>query len=208
LSSALLLCSPKKAYSPFLKRHPVSFSKQPNLQILFIPFVSIHDDVHYQNILELSNLKGLISSSIGLGTNVGRWTWTSSWEVAGEEWVESVAEEDLSTAELWEGEPQDENELEEIVEWKPVGGVQSCFKDTEEGEANPVGQPLGVVGLLGCEESLKRVVGGDNETSEIDKELTSQVKEDQDKVQETDTTNDVDLWNIGLLLEVDESGVF
>jgi len=129
-------------------------------------------------------------------------------EVTGEKWIEGVAEEDLSTAELWEGEPEDTSELEEVVEWKPVGGVQGGFKNTEEREANPVGQPLGVIGLLGCEESLERVVGRNDETREIDKELTSQVKEDQEEVQEADTANDVDLWNIGLLLEVDESGVF
>ena len=70
-------------------------------------------------------------SSISLRTNVGR---STSWslEVAGEKRVESVAEEDLSTAELWEGEPQGESELEKIVEWEPISGVQSGFKNAEE----------------------------------------------------------------------------
>lgn len=89
-------------------------------------------------------------SSIGLSTEAGGSS-VLALEVAGEEWVKSVAEEDLGTAELWKGEPEDEGELEEVVEWEPVGEVKTGFKDTEEGEANPVGQPLGVIGLLGGE---------------------------------------------------------
>jgi len=118
---------------------------------------------------------------ISLSTKVGR---SAPWalEVASKEWVEGVAEEDLGTAELWEGEPEDEGELEEVVEWEPVGGVEAGFNDAEEGEGNPVGQPLGVIGLLGGEKSLKRVVGRDKKASEVDEKLTSQVKEDQSEV--------------------------
>lgn len=72
-------------------------------------------------------LWGAVSSGIDLGANTGRAVWSP--KVAGKEWVEGVVEEDLSTAELWEGEPDDEGELEEVVEWEPVGEVESGLKD-------------------------------------------------------------------------------
>jgi len=153
------------------------------------------------------NLEGVwLLSGVNLSSEVGRSTWAL--EVASKEWVENVAEEDLGTAELWESEPKDEGELGEVVEWEPVSGVKGGLKDAKEGEGNPVGQPLSVIGLLGSEESLKRVVGRDEEASEVDEQLTSQVKEDQEEVENADTANDVDLWDIGLLLEINESGVF
>lgn len=83
-------------------------------------------------LLKYYNLIGMwLLSSIGLSTEAGG-SRVLSLEVAGKEWVESVAEEDLGTAELWEGEPEDEGELEEVVEWEPVGEVETGFKDAKE----------------------------------------------------------------------------
>jgi len=104
---------------------------------------SHRDIMHLESVWLLWGTK---VGSISLRAKVGGSTVWSR-EVAGEEWVESVAEEDLGTAELWEGEPEDEGKLEEIVEWEPIGGVESSLKNAQERENNPVSQPLGVVCL-------------------------------------------------------------
>ena len=64
------------------------------------------------------------------------------------------------------------------------------------------GQPLGVIGLASAEEGLKGVVGRDDEAGGVDKELSSNVEEDQEEVQGTEAEDDVDLGNIGLLLKL------
>jgi len=118
-----------------------------------------------------------IACSFCLPANIGgSMLW--SLEVAGKEWIEGGAEEDLSTTKLWEGEPEDKGELEEIVKWEPVGWFEATLNDAQEGEADPVCQPLRIIGLSNCEESLKRVEGGDDKTSKVDQKLASQVEED------------------------------
>ena len=69
------------------------------------------------------------------------------------------------------------------------------------------GQPLSVVSLGGGEEGIKRVEGRDDESSNVDKELASNVEEDQGEVEHTETKDDVDLGNAGLLLKLVELGV-
>jgi hypothetical protein len=69
------------------------------------------------------------------------------------------------------------------------------------------GQPLGVVGLGGGEEGVKRVEGRDDESSNIDEKLASDVEEDQGEVEDTKTKDDVDLGDAGLLLKLVELGV-
>jgi len=64
------------------------------------------------------------------------------------------------------------------------------------------GQPLGVIGLASAEEGLKGVVGRDDEAGGVDKELSSNVEEDQEEVQGAEAEDDVDLGHIGLLLEL------
>lgn len=38
----------------------------------------------------------------------------------------------------WESEPEDEDELECIVEWEPVDCADSTLEDSEESENDPV----------------------------------------------------------------------
>jgi len=55
----------------------------------------------------------------------------------------------------WECEPKDKNELESVVEWEPVDGVDSTFEDGEEREDDPVLQKTISLGhLTGTKESL------------------------------------------------------
>jgi len=84
------------------------------------------------------------SSLVSLGSDVGRGSvW--SLEVASKEGIDGSPEEDLGTAELWESEPQDKGELEEVIEWEPIGKVESTLKDAQEGKGHPVRQPLCVI---------------------------------------------------------------
>ena len=73
--------------------------------------------------------------------------------------------------------------------------LDACFDPTH-------GQPLGVIGLAGAEQGLEGVVGRDDEAGGVDKELSSNVEEDQEEVQGTEAEDDVDLGNIGLLLKL------
>lgn len=69
-------------------------------------------------------------------------------------------------------------------------------------------QPLSVVNLACREEGIQRVVAGDDESSNVDKELSGNVEEDEEEVETGKTENHVDLGNGGLLLKVVEGGVF
>lgn len=68
-------------------------------------------------------------------------------------------------------------------------------------------QPLGVIDLAGAEESLERVVTGNDETSNVDEELSGDVEEDQEEVETGETKDHVDLGDRRLLLKVVECGV-
>lgn len=76
---------------------------------------------------------GLLSSSINLSTDASGST-VLTLEVAGKEWVEGFAEEDLGTIELWENEPEDEGKLKEVVQSEPrvVEDVETGFKDAKK----------------------------------------------------------------------------
>lgn len=56
----------------------------------------------------------------------------------GEDWLEEGAEDELGTAGLWESKPKGEEELEGVVEWEPVDGVDQGLEDGEEAENDPV----------------------------------------------------------------------
>jgi len=66
---------------------------------------------------------------------------------------------------------------------------------------------VGVIGLARGEESLERVVAGNEEASKVDEELASNVEENEEEVEGTETEDDVDLGDGALLLKVVESRV-
>ena len=66
---------------------------------------------------------------------------------------------------------------------------------------------MGVIGLARGEESLERVVAGNEEASKVDEELASNVEEDEEEVEGTETEDDVDLGDGALLLKVVEGRV-
>jgi hypothetical protein len=70
------------------------------------------------------------------------------------------------------------------------------------------GQPLGVINLARAEQGIQGVVAGDDEASEIDEELSSNVEEDQEEVETGQGEENVDLGHTGLLLEIVEHFIF
>jgi len=114
----------------------------------------------------------------------------------------------LSSTGHWERKPQEENELEGVVEGEPVDSAKKTLKDRKECKDDPVCKPLRIVSFAGSEQSLQRVVSGKHEASEIGKKLTANVEEDEEEVGGDQSKEGVDLWDRGLLLEVDQSRVF
>jgi len=73
--------------------------------------------------LQIQDLLSLVTSSLEIGGGATRV------EVLGKDWLEKRSEDNLSTRSLGKSHPEDENEFEGIVEWEPVDGVDSTFKD-------------------------------------------------------------------------------
>ena len=69
------------------------------------------------------------------------------------------------------------------------------------------GQPLGVIALAGGEEGLEGVEGRDDEAGGVDEELAGDVEEDEEEVEGAEAEDDVDLGDVGLLLELLQLGV-
>jgi hypothetical protein len=66
---------------------------------------------------------------------------------------------------------------------------------------------LSVIDLASGEQGVQGVVAGDDESSNVDKELASNVEEDEEEVEAGKTEDSVGLGDGGLLLEVVEGGV-
>ena len=145
-------------------------------------------------------------------------------KVLGEDWLEEGTEDELGAAGLWESQPEGEEELEGVIEWEPVDGVDQGLEDGEEAEYDPVletglgklfpadegwtyGQPLGIINLGGGEEGVEGVVCWDDEGSKVGEESSAEVEEDEEEVESHNTEDRINLWNRSLLLEVVEDWV-
>lgn len=67
---------------------------------------------------------------------------------------------------------------------------------------------LRVIRSSGGEQSVQRVVGRDNETRQVDKELAGDVEEHQEEIDADQAEDHVDLGDGGLALQVVKDGVF
>lgn len=65
-------------------------------------------------------------------------------------------------------------------------------------------EPLGIIGLAGRENSFERIVSGDDESSKVGKDLSSEVKQDEEEVEADNSKDGVNLGDGCLLLEVVE----
>lgn len=153
-----------------------------------------------------SCLVGLVEA-LGLGTESGSSRSAASSEVLGEHGGHEGVEDDLSAAEHGQGEPQEEHKLEDEVEGEPVDNVDEALDDSEEGEHDPVGQPLGVIIGVVREERIDGIVAGDDETGEVGEKLSAKVEDDEEEVQGAEADGTVRLGNVGGLFNVVQDGV-
>lgn len=125
----------------------------------------------------------------------------------------------------WEGEPEDKNELEGVVEWEPVNSVDRALEYGQKREDNPIltqhqfnprphkltcrayREPLRIVSLAGSEQRLQRVISWNCETSDICEQLPADVEEDEEEIGRDKPEESIDLWNRSLLLQIVQSWV-
>jgi len=82
--------------------------------------------------------------------------------VAAENGVDDLVEDHVGTLVAREGEPQDENEFEEVVNRRPVGFIKEqageILQQDERAEHHPVRQPFGVIFYIFGFECFERCV--------------------------------------------------
>lgn len=151
------------------------------------------------NLLGLASRVGVRAEVGGSGAGLG--------EVTREDGVEERAEDDLGTAGLGKGHPEDKDELEGVVEWEPIDGAHGALEDSQESIDHPVRQPLSIIDLARAEQRSQRVVAGDDEARDVNEELSGDVEEDEEEVEGSETEDSIDLGHGSLLLKVVEGGV-
>lgn len=107
----------------------------------------------------------------------------SGGEESGEDWLDNRSEDNLGSVGHRQCHPEDKDELEDVVKWEPVDGVDQALKDVQEGVYDPVRQPLRVVYFIRAEQSIQGIVSGNNEASEVDQKLSTNIEEDEEEVQ-------------------------
>jgi len=145
-------------------------------------------------------------SRVGLGSKVGSCS-SRLGEEAGEDWLDDGAEDKLGTVGHWESHPEDEDELEDVVEWEPVDSIDKTFEHIEECIHDPVCQPLSIVDLACAEKRIQGVVSRDDEACKVDEELSTDIEKDKEEVDSDEAEECVDLRDTGLLLETVERRV-
>jgi len=114
-------------------------------------------------------------------------------EVAAEKRLEQGAEDDGGTTGLRQSHPDEEDKLEGVVEGEPVDGVDSTLEDGQEGESDPISDPLDIVRRLNCKQSLDGIVGGNDEANGVDEESSGNVEEDQEEVESSHSEDGIRL---------------
>jgi len=145
----------------------------------------------------------LISSAAEVG---GGRAWAR--EIAGEDRRDEGVEDDTSTVGLRKCKPHHEDELECVVEGEPVDSTDSAFKNSQESVNDPVGQPLSIISFSSAKKRIQRVITRENEPSGVHEKLTGDVEEDKEKVDTSQSKEEVNLRYRGLLLDVVENRVF
>jgi hypothetical protein len=111
--------------------------------------------------------------------------------------------------ELRKLEPEDERGLEDKVEWQVVQNDAECkcFNEVERSEDGPIGQPLNVILDTRRFDGLEGEIGRKAPANQVGDGEGRSVDEDKEDCKDCDTENRGGLWNLGLLLELDESRV-
>jgi len=91
-------------------------------------------------------------------------------------------EDNLSSVKLGKTHPKDKNELEDVIEWEPIGSIDSTLNNGQEGINHPVRQPLNIICGASSEEGMEGVISRDKKAGKIDEELASNVEEHQEEI--------------------------
>ena len=75
-------------------------------------------------------------------------------------------------------------------------------------DKGPYRQPLSVINAAAGEQSIQGVVCRNDESNGVHKEFCGDVEEDEEEVQCTKSKDHVDLWYVGVGLEIIENLVF
>ena len=101
--------------------------------------------------------------------------------------------------------PQEEKALDHVIKGDPLDQeAHGVFRNGEETEHHPVGEPLSIIDRLGRFDGLEGHVGGVRETEEVGHQLhpTHGVNDGCDN--RDDAEEEVNLWLAGFLFEVAE----
>jgi len=131
----------------------------------------------------------------------------SGCEVAGEYGLDEGAENNLGASSLGKSHPEDKNELECVVERKPIDSIDCALKEGQECVDDPVSKPLSIVGRLGGKQRIKRVVCRNGKADGVDQKVGRNVEEDEEEVEGSEAKDNVNFGHAGLLLEIVESRV-
>lgn len=110
------------------------------------------------------------------------------------------------THELGMVQPNEENSLDNVVEWNPTRN-EACdrFSDRKACENNPISQPLRVIGSITRVDSLKRHVSGVDECKNIGEEFCSTNGHDDRGDNRSKGEEDVGFGLSSLLFKITES---
>jgi len=151
------------------------------------------------------HLFGLIEAvSLGAEARGGR---AGLLEVSPKHRGQERSENELSTTESRKREPEEEDELEDEVEGEPVDNLDEALEHSEEREDNPISQPLSIIVLVVGKERSKRVVTGNDESSQVCQKLASEVEDNEEEVESANADGSIGLGDTSLLLEVVKGGV-
>lgn len=101
------------------------------------------------------------------------------------EWLDEGLVDDLSTTKLGKGQIEQEDCLQEPVEWDPVkDGLGPELNHVQEGEDDPVGEQPGVILRCTCAQRVQGQIARHDKASNVGEQLTNttQVEEDKHKV--------------------------
>jgi len=119
--------------------------------------------------VDLIGFSGSIGGTLGLLSGVGH------------DWAQDAEIEGASTASLRELEPENEEGLEGIVEWKIIKDHSQSdrFSEVEETEDNPVCEPLDIIFVTRAFDGLEGEISGKSPSNEVGNWSSECVDEDE-----------------------------
>lgn len=136
----------------------------------------------------------VFARSIGLGTEIGSGR-AGLGEVPSEHGLQERSEDELGTAEGGKRQPEQEDKLKCVIEREPVDNTDDALNYSEEGENDPVSEPLGVISFARAKQGTQGVVAGNEEAGQVGQQLATEVENNEEKVESSNANNSVDLGN-------------